>query len=464
MLLAISAGLVKAQVQLVSKVEEGDIKANKPFHLTVVLEIRGDNYTQESRIKLPDFSNFNYLGDASDQHTFGDPGKNIIVNQFVYQVTLEPKEAGKFRIGSALVKVNGTMYKTEPLDIVVKPGEKKTSAADDLYLSFDIKDKTVYENQPAMAVLRAYSSNYDNFRRLGAIRLPVQEGVAIRPVSLERSEIETAAGNRPASQTVAVFMIFPTRPGIIRLKPATAAMADAGRPALMASNQTALNVRRLPVGAPKEFHNAVGQFSVDLIAGPQPNLALEKPFHTILKLSGTGNLSSVQLPSLSPSPDYIYYPPKISTNYRVVGGQLQGEITQDYIVVPKRGGDINLRTEGFAYFNPANHRYIDLGEKLAALHILTPEEEADKKSALDHVSDYTTTVLQKVNAPTIKGLAIKSTPGKDPGRYLLMALCFTFLAGITAFFIKRKKKSTVKTSALPPDTTDGTERDRKSVV
>jgi hypothetical protein len=116
-----------AQVNLYSKINSRETKLNAPLVFTVVLEIVGEDLVQETPMQLPDFSKFNF-DYVSEQNTIIDPIKKIRVNQMVCQISLDPKQTGNIKIGSALVKVNGKIYKTEPIDIVVKDAEKKSVA------------------------------------------------------------------------------------------------------------------------------------------------------------------------------------------------------------------------------------------------------------------------------------------------------------------------------------------------
>jgi hypothetical protein len=155
-----------------------DQKVNQRFNLTVILEISGENMEQETPLRMPDLSKFDIIGSSSERNTVVlDAKKGDVVNQLVYQYVLAPKQAGKIKLGSALVTVNGKIYKTEPFEISVRETEKANSVADnseknDLYLNLEIQDKVVYKDEPTMAILRAYSRDYDNFRKVGRIHFP----------------------------------------------------------------------------------------------------------------------------------------------------------------------------------------------------------------------------------------------------------------------------------------------------
>ena len=140
-----------------------DQKVNQRFTLTVLLEISGENMEQQTPLQMPDFSKFDIIGSASERNTIVlDAKKGDVINQLVSQWVLAPKQPGKVKIGSALVTVNGKIYKTEPFDINVRDSERASSVADnsdrnDLYLNLEVQDKVVYKNEPTMAILRAYS-------------------------------------------------------------------------------------------------------------------------------------------------------------------------------------------------------------------------------------------------------------------------------------------------------------------
>ena len=125
-----SAFVTYGQVTLaVSDVK--DPKVNQRFNLTVILEINGENMEQETPLRMPDLSKFDIIGTASEQNTIVlDSKKGEVLNQMVYQVVLNPKQAGKIKFGSVLVTVNGKIYKTEPFDIYVRENEKKSSVAE----------------------------------------------------------------------------------------------------------------------------------------------------------------------------------------------------------------------------------------------------------------------------------------------------------------------------------------------
>lgn len=437
--------------------EVKDQKVNQKFNLTVLLEISGENMEQETPLKMPDFSKFNIVGSASERNTVVlDASKGTVVDQLVYQYMLSPKQAGKIKIGSVLVTVNGKIYKTEPFDINVRENEKISSVADndrnDLYLNLEVRDKVVYKNEPTIGVLRAYSRNYDNFRKVGNIQFGHQRHVSIKPVSLAKSEIESNSGI--ASQVIGVFMIFPSETGSIEINPITASYNISTKGSKITSNKVTLNVKKLPGGMPANFKNAVGQFKADVF---NPNSSeipeIDKPVNIQLKLAGSGNLGSLNLPKLLESPDYVFYSPKISTQTTTNKKGLSGTVTAEYVVVPKKSGLVTVQFEDFSYFDPASGFYTDLGAKEILLNVKTPQEIADNKSPLEKMNEYTNTVLETVNTPVLQthNLKIKD---KNTINWNIVFGNLALLTGFVSLFLivmhrKEKRKLKRKTTVTP---------------
>ncbi|MBU4538540.1 MAG: BatD family protein [Weeksellaceae bacterium] len=438
-----SALLVHGQVTLaISDVK--DPKVNQKFSITVLLEISGENMEQETPLRMPDLSKFDIIGTASEQNTVVlDPKKGNVLNQIVYQVVLSPKQAGKVKFGSVLVTVNGKIYKTEPFDINVRENEKKSSVADntsnsDVYLSMEIQDKTVYKNEPALAVLRAHSRDYGNFRKVGHIQYPQQKNLRIKPVSFAKSEIETSSGM--ASQVIGVFMIFPTETGSIDVHPVSASVFGREKEHKISSNRITLNVKKLPSGMPQDFKNAVGNFDVS-VANRNANEIpeVEKPVNITLKLSGAGNFGTLHLPKIMNSAEYVFFAPKITANTVAQTEGLSGDIIADYVVIPKKTGPVTVNFENFSFFDPSEQKYVDLGPKSILLNVKTHEQVADAKSTLEKVNDYTNTVLETVNTPVLQTHNLKI---KDKSRidWKIVVGNLALMASLLSLFLVVKKK------------------------
>lgn len=391
------------QVTVLTDVNTKEPKQNEPVVLTIVQEVVGENMEQQSPLRLPDLSKFDIVGSASEQNTFIDQKRGIRVNQIIYQLYLQPKVTGKVKIGSALLTVNGKIYKSEPFDILVKETSRAETEylSKDVYLNVEVQDKEVYENQPTVAVLRAYSKNYDNFRKLENIKFPQQNNARIKPISYKKQDIENVNGEM-ASQVIAMFIIFPEEAGNVEIEPVSA-MVKTPEISKIVSNKVKINVKTLPKDSPENFKNAVGKFHVSIkeIAKTEP-LEVNKPINVLVKISGLGNLDEDKLPKLLESKDYTFFKPQIISKLSTNKEGVKGSITAKYVVIPKHEGKIKISTEPFSFFNPELNQYIDLGVKSIVLNVLNSAQIAAQKSTIDIVDDYTANVLNSVPLPVIE--------------------------------------------------------------
>lgn len=404
------------QVTIMPFIENKEFQVNERMSLTFMLEISGTNLVQESRLQMPDLSKFEILGTASQQNTAVVVGPNgDLVNQLEYQFSLAPKQAGRIMIGSAIVKVSGKYYKTEPFYINVKEADKIVPKdnpvavnTNTLSLNLQVEDPYVYQYEPTVAILRAYSKNIGLFRKVKNIQHHEVSSAEILPIPTADLNIEDHS-NRGPSQILSFYLIIPKEEGYIDIPAITANMSGLHTRKLteIHSNRVKIRVKKLPENAPANFKNAVGNYDVKIKADTTQDMEVDKPFNVAVTLSGKGNLSEVIIPKLSASDDYHFYKPKFENHIKVTEDGMFGDITAHYIIIPKRAGKINLQTENFSFFDPEKHSYEDAGSEELALNVLTHDDILNAKTPLERVNEYTNTVLETVNTPIIKTEALK---------------------------------------------------------
>lgn len=428
-------------------IEDKTYKVNQKFTLTFILEVNGENMVQETKIRLPDFSKFNRIGSGSEQKTLFT--EDDAINQIVYQQVLSPKFAGKLKIGSALVTVNGKIYKTEPFEIFVEEEDKKSVAdtslktKDNVYLNLEIDDREVYQNEPTIAVLRAYSKNLNNFRKIKNIRLPAQENVEYSTVNYNKTDIEFSKTSAP-SQILGIFLIFAEKGGNVQLQPISANYSvDLKK---IVSNKVNIKIKNLPENAPLDFKNAVGDFKINFTTDSEDKVEINKPVNLRLTISGEGNMQNIQLPVIKNSELYDVFQPKIIKDIAVGEKGISGKIIADYILVPKKAGAISIVTDAFSFFNPEDKEYTDLGAQEVTLNVVSQEEILSARTPIERVNAYTNNVLESVDNPMVatKKLKIKQSDKINWNTSLLNFLLFCSIIGIAILinnYRKKKKKN-----------------------
>lgn len=423
------------QVSILSETNTKEYEVKEPFKLNIGLEISGNNLEQQTPVKLPDLSKFEILGNASEVFSFIDPDTGVLVKQMIYQLVLEPKQSGKIKIGSALVQVNGKIYKTEAFDIIVKENSKKESEkilAKNVQLSMETKNSSAYAFEPISITLKASGKNFHNFRKIHHIQLP-RNKVKVYPISLNQNEIEI--GNT-ASQVIASFIVYPDKTGIYSIPAALAKLENEQ----LTSNTLNINIKPLPQGAPSHFKNAVGEFGLEIIKLNDQAFANET-FEILIKLSGQGNFDHIELPKILESTDYqILNKPKKSTNITTTSKGLVGEITEHYIIIPKKEGNMILNIEDFSFFNPKNNKYQNISKTENILVSNTPQD-----STIEKLMDDTGHILKKVELSPISQKEEKEAPLKS---IFIGVFALSIIGGISVWIFRKKNKKR-KTKIIP---------------
>lgn len=421
------------QVSVVSETNTKEYEINKPFTLNIGIEIEGDLHPQ-TPIKLPDLSKFEILGNASEMFSFIDEENGTLVRQIVHQLIVEPKQAGKIKIGSALLQINGKIYKSEPFDIVVKDKKKReTPQNKEVFLAMETLSNGTYDNEGIRVLVKAYGKNFNNFRKLHKVRLPQNIG-NIYPIHLNHQDIEVGQ-DEMSSQVIASFLVFPDRQGNITIPPAMAHLENEK----ILSNPLKIKTKPLPKNAPQSFKNAVGDFDLEIYS-PQSSTEINQGIDVFVKLSGTGNLENIELPKILNSVDYQTFKPARTIQQKTINGTLQGEIVEHYILIPTKEGNINVQLEDFAFFNPKNKEYQQVKKSLdLAINATKNEEENDNNIGK---------IIENTGQNILKKVDLVPTPQKEEKEpnNTLTAVVISFLIGIAGAFIllvRRKKVNNI---------------------
>ncbi len=439
------------QVNLSLETDKHEYSGKDIVNLTVVLELDGSDLVQQTGFHLPDLSKFNIIGSGSVSNTLVDPATNTLITQKVTRIALEPKKKGKIKIGSVLVTINNKIYKTEPFDIVIKDIDKKSVAVNnissDVYLNMEIENREIYQDQPTVAVLRVYSKNMDNLRKVKNIHLPEQDNINVHPINFNKSEIDPSGYGNMASQILAMFLIFPNEAGYVEVPSVSASVNTFSNKNKIHSNKVKLNVKKLPEGSPEYFKDAVGNFKVSVYNATKEKAEVKKPLNVVVKVSGEGNLSDMELPKLASSPDYEVFAPKITSNVTAGNTGIKGEVLANYVVIPKKQGLISIKTEEFAFFNPESKEYVDLGEEILTLNALSHEQVMESRTTVEKVNEYTNNLLETVNTPVLKTTSFKV---KEKSKFHWNILITNILILLGLFFLYllfknwQKKRSLIK--------------------
>jgi len=115
----------------------------------------------------------------------------------------------------------------------------------------------------------------------------------------------------------------------------------------------------------------------------------------------------MSLPKIEESPDYEIFAPKITSHVNPGLTGMKGEILAKYILIPKKAGELVVKTEAFAFFNPAEKEYVNLGQEKLGLTAFSHDQVLEARSTVEKVNDYTNTLLETVDSPVLKTTSFK---------------------------------------------------------
>lgn len=453
-----------------------DIDINSTFKVKYVI-----NTIDATDFEGPEFKEFDCLhGPASSvyqSYQSTSSGKISSNSSITYTYILAPKEIGQYKIPSAVIKVNGKIYKSSSIKVNVtgkKSNGKKTPIQNDaehqiqnigktitnkdLYFTVTTNKKEVYEQEPIVLTYKFYSKVGVHLSNIMLKSRPDLKGFLSKEVPIREDmepTTEEVNGSLYRVGTNLQYVLFPQNKGILEIP-----SVDFNCEVLQRDNNIdiidaffngignisrkierttpVLNIKVLPLPSPKptEFSGGVGndfQIKAEILtSSPQA--------HEIctyrITISGTGNLQLIKAPQIEFPKDFDIYPPKTIDETTLTAEGVTGMIHFDYTFVPKNKGEYTIPASVFTYFDTNEEKYISLRTENLKLDIAKGENNTqyvDTKWNSDITDIKPLHISQHNNR--IDNYFAYGTWG-----YILIHL-FILLFFISIYFLKLKYKS-----------------------
>ena len=362
------------------------VELGEQFRLAFTLNAAGKN------LKLPELSDFDVLMGPSTSQNSSFQIINGVSSQsvsFSYLFVLRAKKEGRFTINPAEVTVNGTSYTSNGITIEVVKGSAKPAGGgvdkptatpgsvpnSDLFVKLNVDRRSVYKGDHVMATIKIYSKvNLNGFED---ITLPSFEGFWSQDVALPQQislQRETYNGEIYNVGTLKKTLLFPQQTGNItigkvkidcivqqRVRQPKSFFDDffdnfANVRATVISDPVIVTVNPLPAG-PADFSGAVGKF--DLRSSITSTNVKENDAITLrIDVTGNGNIKLINAPKIKLPADFEIYDPKTQSNFTVTTEGLNGNISFEYLFLPRFAGDYTIPPVDFVYFDPSVGKYV----------------------------------------------------------------------------------------------------------
>ena len=380
--------LLAEDVTFTASVDRVRTTKSQPIQLTLTIA----SAQNMAHVPAPDveLADFEVYGPAvSTQVEFVNGAANF-TRSLTY--SLYPLRTGKFTIQSARLDLDGRQYETKALAVEVVKRDKKSDAGavgngtetieDYLSLRATAGRQRAFVGQQ---VTLAYDLLYRvQVQDVSFKSIPSFSGFwfktlfVARQLDPKREMVGDIAFNATPLRTVA---LFPTTAGRHRVEAFEIAcsvqqrgrrgrrsLLDAfslfddpafGRSQTLILRSEEVDVEVLPLpenGQPAAFYGAVGDYTISVSARPR-SVPVGDPVTVVLEIAGTGNIGAVTMPLLPELDGFEAYEPKRSLVEELTGNQYGGKAAFEYILIPQHGGQLEIPSVSFAYFDPETGEY-----------------------------------------------------------------------------------------------------------
>jgi hypothetical protein len=387
-----SALLVSQDATFTAGVDKNPVAADEQFTLEFTITTSGSN---ARNFKTPDLSKFLVLS-GPNQSTSMQIINGSVSSSQSFSYVLQPREAGKFVIGSATIEVGSNQFKSNPVELSVTKGsgQKRQQAqspqgepvdiGDNVFLRAIVDRSRVYQGEQITVTYKIYTRarivNYS------INKLPTMTGFWGEELQLPQQVSltnETINGKQYQVGVLKKMALFPTQSGNLEINPMeltcqvqvqtkrrsndifdqffndpffgaqTANVPLKSEPVKI----TVLSLPQNPV--PESFQGAVGKFTLKAELNKR-HAKTNEPISLKATITGTGNVKILEAPKLKLPSDFEQYDPKVKEEIERTGSTINGTKTFEWLIVPRYPGDKKIPALEFSYFDVGQRRYVTL--------------------------------------------------------------------------------------------------------
>ena len=336
----------------------------------------GDNFTP------PSFKNFTVLAGPSQATNFSMINGRTSFTQ-TYTYIIQPTKKGILTINSASIEFDGNVIKSNTLKITVTNAvaipkdvnDPRYIASQNIHLVAEISNNQPYVGQSISVVYKLYVNvNKVSVRNTRETQSPAFNGFWNQNIDVKELVIQQGTYQGQAHKYVVVkkSVLIPQKSGKLILDPMEieiTAGVPIGRRDLfgnmmynnvnyvVTTGKKTIDVKQLPLeGKPADFNGAVGDYNFDVIAD-KTTLKLNETAQIKIRVRGHGNLKLIDIPKLTAPNGLEVYEPEHKERIRTTLRGMQGEIYDQYTIVPQDKGKYKINALSFSFFNPADNKY-----------------------------------------------------------------------------------------------------------
>ena len=372
--LTISSFVLSAQINFEATVSKSKLALNERLRIDFVMNQNGDNFSP------PEFENFQIIGGPNQSI------KTSYVNgerkfSKTYSYFLKPLKKGKLKINQASIEIDGEIYKSLQIEVLITDSVKQPSNSitqyyndDDIELRALISKGAPYLNEPITVVYKLYYKAPINISDARETETPNFKDFWSQTIKIPQLKVnrEIYKGQNYNVVEWRKVVLYPQKVGELEISPLSLNLVlDVPTDKrdffgnviydqtsqMISTGMRRIIVKDLPQqGKPDSFSGAVGNFEFDVILNKNSLRATES-FQAELKVKGNGNLKLFDLPDiLVPNSMELFEPEReelISTNL----SGMSGSVSKFFTVIPRFQGNFPIEEVEFSYFDPNTEKY-----------------------------------------------------------------------------------------------------------
>ena len=412
-----------------------EVVSGQYFSVTFSLEnARGVNF------KAPSFKDFDVAAgpSTSSEMTFIN-GRST--QKISYSYTLSTSKEGNYTIGPASITVNGKVYQTEPVSVQVVKGRTRNSGAttsnEDFIVEAILDFDTAYVGQQLTLKYILYTTQ--DVQSINFRRLPDFDGFFAQELQAfnARTTQVVRDGVQYYRRVLKVIALFPQQKGVFEFSPAdiTLGVSDGRRSSSFffntrlrqyqtRSESVTATVVSTPSNAPISFSGAIGDFFMGTSVDKR-TIASDDALTLTLQIRGIGDGKFIQAPQQHYTDLFdIYDPNLLEEKSEVVSDKIQVTKTYEYLMIPKKVGQIKFNPE-MTYYDVDSSKYVTIYAQQYQVNVLP----GDKRELTD-VQDNQRSLIKP---PPLKRVSKRQKSFSfSTAHWMLNGLLIAMLAGLFA--------------------------------
>ena len=387
-----------AQVTFEANVSKNRLGVNERLSVEFTMNKDGDNFNP------PEFKGFRLIsGPFQSVSQSWVNGKSSYKKSYKY--ILEPEETGKFTIKQAVIEIDGTVYKTTPMDITVTTAVEKPSdgqgndivAEDNIHLVAEVSKSNPYLNEAITVTYRLYVSpkiSVSNWREIDNPKFADfwSQNIDIKQLRVQNGQYQ---GEPYRYVELRKTVLYPQKTGKLEIEPLSLSI-DVEVPSNrrdifggrlfetvkknVSAGRRTINVKPLPTeGKPASFTGAVGAFNFDVTTNKTQLDATESLTATV-KVSGNGNIKLFEFPKLEVPSALEIYEPERKENVSTISSGMRGNVSETYTIVPNYKGKYPIPSIEFSYFDVTAGQYNTYRSNEIVIDVLNGPDNAGNAS------------------------------------------------------------------------------------